>query len=101
MIVYLDDIVVHGTCPIRVWEETKLCLERLCRAGFMINLRKSSLLVSTMRMLGHMVTRNTIRPVYTQLDALVKAERTPRTVGDVRRLYGLLSYFCQYVDGFA
>ena len=65
VIVYLDDIVVHGTCPMRVWEETKLCLERLCTAGFMINLKKSSLLVSTMRMLGHLVTFNTIQPVYT------------------------------------
>ena len=39
VIVYLDDIVVYGTCPERVWSETKLCLERLGRAGFMINLK--------------------------------------------------------------
>ena len=64
MIVYLDDIVIHGTCPQHVWEETKLCLERLCKAGFMMNIAKSAFLVSEMKMLGHMVTRNNIRPVY-------------------------------------
>ncbi len=42
-----------------------MCLERLCAAGFMMNLKKSALLVSSMRMLGHMVTRDTISPVFT------------------------------------
>ena len=38
---YLDDIVVYGTDPTRVWQETKVVLERLARAGFMINTTKS------------------------------------------------------------
>ena len=62
---YLDDIVIQGTCPQRVWEETKQCLERLCKAGCMMNTAKSAFLVLEMKMLGHMVTKNSIRPVYT------------------------------------
>ena len=53
VVVYLDDIVVYGTDPIRVWEETKVVLERLARAGFMINTAKSHFLVSHMKMLGY------------------------------------------------
>ena len=53
VVVYLDNIVVYGTDPIRVWEETKVVLERLARAGFMINTTKSHFLVSRMKMLGY------------------------------------------------
>ena len=53
VVVYLDDIVVYGTDPIRVWEETKVVLECLARAGFMINTAKSHFLVSRMKMLGY------------------------------------------------
>ena len=40
VVVYLDDIVVYGTDPIRVWEETIVVLERFACAGFMINTAK-------------------------------------------------------------
>ena len=50
---YLDDIVVYGTDPTRIWQETKLVLECLVRAGFMINTAKSHFLVSSMKMLGY------------------------------------------------
>ena len=45
--------MVYGTDPIRVWEETKVVLERLACAGFMINTAKSHFLVSRMKMLGY------------------------------------------------
>ena len=64
-IVYLDDIFIYGTCPERVWQETKLCLEWLCNPGFMMNIVKSAFLVSEMKMLSHMVTKNNICPVHT------------------------------------
>ena len=53
VVVYLDDIVVYGTDPIRVWEETKVVLEHLACAGFMINTAKLHFLVSHMKMLGY------------------------------------------------
>ena len=53
VVVYLDDIVVYGTDPICVWEETKVVLERLAHAGFIINTAKSHFLVSSMKMLGY------------------------------------------------
>ena len=71
----------------------KLCLEQLCNADFMMTIAKSAFLVSEMEMLGHMVTKNNIRPMCTLQEVLVKANRAPQTVGDVSRLYGLLSYF--------
>ena len=40
-------------------------MEHLRKAGFMMNVAKSAFLVSEMKMLGHMVTKNNIRLVYT------------------------------------
>lgn len=45
VVIYLDDIIVFGDCPKRVWLETCLVLERLVLAGFMINVSKSKFLV--------------------------------------------------------
>ena len=53
VVIYLDDIVVYGTDPIRMWEETKVVLECLDRASFMINTAKLHFLVSRMKMLGY------------------------------------------------
>ena len=53
VVVYLDNIVVYGADPIHVWEETKVVLERLARAGFMLNTAKLHFLVSRMKMLGY------------------------------------------------
>ena len=53
VVVYLDDIVVYGTDPIRMWEETKVVLERLACASFMINTAKPHFLVSSMKMLSY------------------------------------------------
>ena len=53
IVVYLDDIVVYGSDPVRVWYEMKLVLERLAAAGFMIDIAKSHFLASKMKMLGY------------------------------------------------
>ena len=68
-------------------------LRRLTNAGFMVNVKKCKFLVSQMKMLGHVISADCQRPVFTSLKALVEANRKPATVGDVRRIYGLLSWY--------
>ena len=74
MVIYLDDIVVYGTDPRLVWEETKVVLERLCNAGFMVNTKKSKFLVSSVKMLGFHLSRDMLTPNYARLEALVKSK---------------------------
>ena len=62
VIVYIDDIVIHGTDPTLVWEETLLVLQRLADAGFMVNTSKSCFLVSSLKMLGYNVSAGSISP---------------------------------------
>ena len=62
VVVYLDDIVVHGSTPQEVWELTLTVIRRLTEAGFMINLRKSHFVTTSAVILGHEVREGYIRP---------------------------------------
>ena len=76
-----------------VWAETLTMLRRLTDAGFMVNVVKCKFLVLQMKMLGNVIFADCQKPVFTLLKVLVEAERKPATVGDVRRIYGLLSLY--------
>ena len=52
-VICLFDIIVFGTNPRYVWEETRIILGRLVAAGFMVNTAKPKLLVSELKMLGY------------------------------------------------
>ena len=58
IVIYSDDIVIYGRDAKLVWKETVLVLERLCAARFMINVKKSKLLVNSMKILGHCIANN-------------------------------------------
>ena len=81
--------------------ETKLVLERLVAAGFMVNTAKSHFLVSSIKMLGYHLQGGRRLPSYTQLKATVDANYSPKTIRDVQHLYGLLSSFRLFVPAFA
>ena len=67
VVIYLDDIVIYGTNPALVWAETLLVLKRLTSAGFMINIKKCRFLVSSMKMLGHVIAGDCQKPIFTSL----------------------------------
>ncbi len=91
-VIYLDDIVVHGSSIEEVWKETVVVLERLCRAGFMINIKKSKFLVQEAKILGHELRPGYIKPNYKKLQTLIKKKR-PTNAKELQSLFGLLSYF--------
>jgi hypothetical protein len=53
VVVYLDDIAVFGDDQNQVMVDTLAVLERLAGAGFMINLKKSQIVESAAKVLGH------------------------------------------------
>ena len=52
--VYLDDIAVYGDDPAQVLKDTAEVIRRLAKAGFMINLKKSHLCETNLKILGHL-----------------------------------------------
>jgi len=83
VIIYLDNIVLFGVDPTRVWAETLIVLQRLTKAGFMINTAKSKFLVSSLKMLGYNVAAGSIQPRFPQLQAVVESKRSPKSIRDV------------------
>ena len=67
VVIYFDDIVIYGTDPSVVWAETLLVLKRLTSAGFMINIKKCRFLVSSMKMLGHVIAGDCQKLIFTSL----------------------------------
>jgi hypothetical protein len=53
VVVYLDNIAVYGDGQTQVLDDTLEVMKRLADAGFMINLKKSQLVESTAKVLGH------------------------------------------------
>ena len=78
-----------------------LILHRLISAGFMINIRKSTFLTSSLKLLGFVVGAGLRKPVFPQLEAWIESKRAPRTKSDIQGIYGLLSYFRDFVPSFA
>ena len=54
VVVYLDDITVHGNMVNQVLEDTAEAMKRLVSAGFMINLKRSHLVEQKPKILGYM-----------------------------------------------
>ena len=57
-----------------MWAESRIVLERLAAAGFMVNTAKSHFLVSSLKMLGYHLRDGRRLPSYTQLKATVDAD---------------------------
>ena len=102
MVVYLDDIAVFGDNQERVLEDTLEAIQRLTRAGFMINLTKSQLVEDTAKVLGHQWSSGGFwAPNASKIQALL--EKTDAELGRMPRssLYGLLNFYREYVPAFA
>ena len=91
--VYLDDIAVFGEDLALVMRSTAEDIQRLAKAGFMLNLKKSHLCETMLKLLGHRWTSGGYwLPEPACLEALVRCPEE-----DIRRmgrsnLYGLLSF---------
>ena len=63
----MDDIVMYGTDPKTVWEQSVTVLERLANAGFMVNVKKCEFLSSSIKMLGYHVQDGVVKPHFVSL----------------------------------
>ena len=70
----MDDIAVYGDTPAQVLDDTLETIRRLTTAGFMINLRKSRLVDSGAKVLGHWWSLGGYwEPIKSKIEALKEA----------------------------
>ena len=73
LVVYLDDICLYGSDPAKVWSECVLTMERLAKAGFMINIKKSKFLVGSLKLLGFKVEKGILKPNFVTLETKLES----------------------------
>ena len=99
---YLDDTIVHSIGTVEHINNTRTILQKFQSKGLKLNLSKCKLFKKEVSYLGRRVSENgyvmnedSIQAVRDLLD------RGFTTVGDIRRLLGLLSYHRRHIQDFA
>ncbi|GFW58334.1 retrovirus-related Pol polyprotein from transposon 297 [Trichonephila clavipes] len=96
---YLDDIIVFSETFEDHLIRLRLVLKCLQEAGLKLNLKKCLFAAQEVKILGHLVSSNGVRPDPDKVKA-VKNFPTPKNIHDIRSLLGLCSYFRRFIKGF-
>jgi hypothetical protein len=95
VLVYIDDILILNNKSETAEDHiTKIehVLERLEKAGFAVNLRKSFFMQQELDYLGYLLTPNGIRPQPKKVEAINRI-LPPKTKRQLRRFLGMINYY--------
>ena len=100
IIIYIDDIVLHGASVEEVLELLEWTLMKFVEKEVYLNLKKSSFLLEHFRYLGLHVSQWGLRPDPQKIEALLKTT-IPKTRTELKSWLGLISYLRPFIAGFA
>ena len=98
--VRVDDILIGGRT---IWEHIRILrkvLERLRKAGFTVKWGKCSFLKPEVVYCGHLVSGDGIRPLLSNVEAILKAP-TPKNVTEVKSFLGMVNYYNMFIEDLA
>ena len=91
--VYIDDLLVVTTGD---WKDhlQKLSkvFDRLSEVGLKVNIKKSSFGQSQVEHLGHLITRDGIKPIPKKVEAILRLS-PPKTKKQLRRFIGMVNFY--------
>ncbi|GFV48617.1 retrovirus-related Pol polyprotein from transposon 297 [Trichonephila clavipes] len=96
---YLDDIIVFSETFEDHLIRLRLVLKCLQEAGLKLNSKKCLFAAQDVKILGHLVSSNGVRPDPDKIKA-VRHFPTPKNIHDIRSFLGLCSYFRRFIKGF-
>ncbi|GFX14213.1 retrovirus-related Pol polyprotein from transposon 17.6 [Trichonephila clavipes] len=96
---YLDDIIVFSETFEDHLIRLRLVLKCLQEAGLKLNSKKCLFAAQEVKILGHLVSSNGVRPYPDKIKA-VRNFPTPKNIHDIRSFLGLCSYFRRFIKGF-
>ena len=99
---FLDDVIVFSKTFEEHVEHLRTVLRRLREHGVKLKPRKCKLFQREVRFLGRIVSEEGYRMDPASLKAVTELkESRPKTVGEVRQITGILSYYRRYIPNFA
>lgn len=99
-IVYLDDILVYSTSLQEHIVNLKKVFQRLRETNFKIQMDKSEFLKRETPYLGHIITREGVKPNPDKIAAICKYP-IPKTTKQIKGFLGLLGYYRRFIPDFA
>lgn len=100
IIVYLDDVVVHGRTQTEHDRRLTAVLHRLSEYGVLLNDQKCVYNVECLEILGHQLSVQGIRPTESRV-AAIRTFREPQNVSELRSFLGLVCYVGKFVPHLA
>ena len=98
--VYLDDVVVFSESLETHMKHLNMVFTTIAEAGLKIKVSKCAFAHSSVRLLGHIVTKDGLE-VDPDKTAAIQRFPEPRTKTDLRSFLGLAGYYRRFVQGFA
>lgn len=99
---YIDDIIVFSQTFAQHVEHIRKVLQRLRQHGIKLKPKKCRLFRKEVSCLGRIISAEGHRPNPANVEAVAALRsKRPRTVGEVRKLLGLLGYHRQYIQDFS
>ena len=99
-LIYLDDVIVFGRSFDEHLSRLSSVLDRLQKAGLKLKPEKTHLLQDEVVFLGHVISKDGVRPNPDNVDRIVKW-LVPRNVTEVRAFLGMGNYYRRFIKDFA
>lgn len=99
-LVYLDDIIVFSTSLQEHIINLEKVFQRLRESNFKIQMDKSEFLKLETAYLGHIISKDGIKPNPDKISA-IKKYPIPKTPKEIKQFLGLLGYYRKFIPDFA
>lgn len=100
VLVYLDDVLIHGTSFNSTLERLKMVFSRLQASNLTINVEKCIFFPAQIKYLGFYLGDGKIYPDPSKIDTLKKL-RPARTVSEVRMILGMFGQYHSFIQNYA
>ena len=100
LLVYLDDIIVHGKSLEEAEARLIKTLKRLRTFGLKLDPKKCKFFQTTVKHLGHIISEEGILPDPEKTSALTTWP-APTTLKDLKKFLGFTGYFRNFIEGYS